>query len=204
VDSSKRLPLELLAKPVRDSLGNGIVPSPEGYRSEAQPSDPVDDKQVGFCGHLFEIPALRGVDIQQVVAGDRTSFVMTRRDGRVLGWGANEYGQLGLGANVTLPSISVPTEIVLSMFTEKGTVSRCTGIAAGTFVNPLLILCKLIVRAGGDLTFFTVERELPNGGSIVDVLACGNGQWGGLGNAAYSNAQGIPVKVKSVSGVLEC
>ncbi|KAF8524244.1 regulator of chromosome condensation 1/beta-lactamase-inhibitor protein II [Gautieria morchelliformis] len=109
VDSSKRLPLELHAKPTRDSLGNEIVPSPEAYRSEAQSSDPSMTNKSGSV---------------QVVAGDRTSFIVTR-DGRVLGWGANEYGQLA--------------------------------------------------RAGGDLTFSTVERELPNGGTVVDVLACGNG-----------------------------
>lgn len=130
MDSSKRLSLELHPKPVRDSLR----PLPfVGYRSEVQPSDPVDDRATGFCGYLFELPALRGVDVQQVVAGDRTSFVVTHGNGRVLGWGANEFGQLGLGANVTLPSVSVPTEVVLSKFTERGTWSRCLSIAAGTY-----------------------------------------------------------------------
>lgn len=38
----------------------------------------------------------------------------------------------------------------------------------------------------------------------VDVLTCGNGQWGGLGNALYSNAQSTPVRAKNVSGLLEC
>lgn len=38
----------------------------------------------------------------------------------------------------------------------------------------------------------------------MDVLACGMGQWGGLGNGSYSQAQGAPVKVKTVSGVTEC
>lgn len=39
---------------------------------------------------------------------------------------------------------------------------------------------------------------------VFDVLACGNGQWGGLGNATYSTAQGEPAKVKVISGILEC
>lgn len=38
----------------------------------------------------------------------------------------------------------------------------------------------------------------------VDVLACGNGQWGGLGNALYTNAQGSPLRAKNVSGLYEC
>lgn len=38
----------------------------------------------------------------------------------------------------------------------------------------------------------------------VDVLSCGNGQWGGLGNALYSNSQGTPLRARAVSGLLEC
>lgn len=38
----------------------------------------------------------------------------------------------------------------------------------------------------------------------TDVLSCGNGQYGGLGNAQYSNAQFVPVRAKAVSGLLEC
>ena len=51
----------------------------------------VDDSKIRFCLSLFEIPVLRGVDIAQIAAGSRTSFARTR-NGRVLGWGANEYG----------------------------------------------------------------------------------------------------------------
>ena len=51
----------------------------------------VDDSKIRFCLSLFEIPVLRGVDIAQIAAGSRTSFARTT-NGRVLGWGANEYG----------------------------------------------------------------------------------------------------------------
>jgi len=106
--------------------------NPELYSTQAEPPDTVNiEKMVGLCDRLFEVPALRGVDVQQAVAGDRTSFVVTQRDGRVLAWGANEYGQLGLGANVTLPNVAAPTEVVLNKFTHRGTISRCVNIAAG-------------------------------------------------------------------------
>ncbi len=61
-----------------------------------------------------------------------------------------------------------------------------------------------LVYTGGDLTFFKVERA--DGGALpyIDVLACGNGQYGGLGNSQYSNGQGTPVRTKNVSGLLEC
>jgi hypothetical protein len=61
------------------------------------------------------------------------------------------------------------------------------------------------VTTGGDLTLFTVERSGGIiGAPLVDVLACGNGQFGGLGGALYSNAQGTPSKVRHVSGLSEC
>jgi hypothetical protein len=39
---------------------------------------------------------------------------------------------------------------------------------------------------------------------MVDLLFCGNGQWGGLGNNTFSSAQGDPIRAKAVSGLLEC
>lgn len=137
MNPSKRLPLELLPKTGRENLQDDKV-TPlglGGYRSEVEPSDPIDDKTADFCGHLFEVPALRGVNVQQVVAGERTSFIVTRHNGRVLGWGANEFGQLGLGPNITLPSVSVPTEVVLNKFAERGTLTKCISIAAGTYLS---------------------------------------------------------------------
>ena len=62
----------------------------------------------------------------------------------------------------------------------------------------------LIQISGGDLTVFEVERRDGTSLPYIDVLACGNGQFGGLGNAQYSNAQSAPVRAKNVSGLLEC
>ncbi|KZT03491.1 RCC1/BLIP-II [Laetiporus sulphureus 93-53] len=145
----------------------------------------LDDKSTHFSDKLFEVPALRGVDVDGIAAGSRTSFVKTK-SGRVLGWGANEYGQIGLGGQVTLEAITVPTEVILWRHTPAATRTTC-----------------LDVYAGGDLTFFKVERRDGTAMPYIDVLSCGNGQWGGLGNAQYSNAQGTPVRTRNVSGLLE-
>jgi len=59
-------------------------------------------------------------------------------------------------------------------------------------------------NVGGDLTCFTVERINENNVRTVDLLMCGNGRWGGLGNNTYSSAQGNPLRARSVSGLLEC
>ena len=37
----------------------------------------------------------------------------------------------------------------------------------------------------------------------IDVLACGMGSWGGIGNGQW-NHQGSPTKVKTISGLMEC
>jgi alpha-tubulin suppressor-like RCC1 family protein len=164
----------------------------------------VDDTNLKLSDKFFEVPALRGVDVVQVAACSRSSFVRTDA-GRVLGWGANDYGyvptdpllisvrllnlnrQIGLGGNVTLDTITVPTEVVLWRSTPSGTRTRCIDL-----------------NAGGDLAFFTVERVDGTSISNVEVLSCGNGQYGGLGNALFTNAQSVPVRTRAVSGLLEC
>lgn len=45
-----------------------------------------------YCDQLYEVPALRGIKVAQAVAGARSSYVRTEGEGRVLAWGANEYG----------------------------------------------------------------------------------------------------------------
>jgi hypothetical protein len=58
----------------------------------------------------------------------------------------------------------------------------------------------LSIAAGGDLTYLTVAKE---GGKAVELLACGHGQFGGIGNGQWSH-QGTPVRVKTLSGLIEC
>lgn len=88
---------------------------------------------------------------------------------------------------MTLDTVAVPTEVVLWRGTPTGTRTGCIDL-----------------NAGGDLAFFTVERVDGTAISNVEVLSCGNGQYGGLGNALFSNAQGVPARTKAVSGLLEC
>src|SRR6266404_3709753 len=95
--------------------------------------------------------------------------------------------QIGLGGNVTLNTITVPTEVVLWRGTPSGTRTQCVNL-----------------NVGGDLAFFTVERIDGTAIRNVEVLSCGNGLYGGLGNALFSNAQSVPVRTKAVSGLLEC
>ncbi|KAJ2968011.1 hypothetical protein NUW54_g13339 [Trametes sanguinea] len=193
--STPRVQLELTPKSIADPYANAapaIRPAGSSPRNlealigkEAAAAG-LDDSNIRFCDKLFEVPALKGVKVDRIATGARSSFAKTTT-GRVLGWGANEFGQIGLGANVTLEAITVPTEVILWRATPATMRTTCVD-----------------VFAGGDLTMFEVERSDGSGMPYIDVLSCGNGQWGGLGNALYSNAQSTPVRAKNVSGLFEC
>lgn len=184
-----RLDVELtpraIADPYAKSSRYARDPSPSAAAPTALLPIDADDTALRFSDRFFEVPALRDVRVVQIAAGARSSFVRIDT-GRVLGWGANDYGQIGLGGNVTLDTITVPTEVVLWRGTPSGTRTRCIDL-----------------NVGGDLAFFTVERVDGTAIRNVEVLSCGNGQYGGLGNALFSNAQSVPVRTRAVSGLLE-
>ena len=94
--SASRLHVELTPRAVADpyarssrytrvsSTAGGLLPVSENLVD-------VDDTNLKFSDRFFEVPALRGVKVVQIAAGARSSFVRTDT-GRVLGWGANDYG----------------------------------------------------------------------------------------------------------------
>ncbi|GAA5993000.1 hypothetical protein JCM5350_004314 [Sporobolomyces pararoseus] len=155
------------------------------------------EKSIGFCTVLHEIPSLRGVQVVELVAGRNHSLARLggKAEGRVLGFGAGAYGQLGLGPSLSFPSIPTPTEIPFlrspAYSSSKPTSAKCIKIAAG-----------------GNLSYFVVETEKPGrtlGSDVrreVDLLAAGQGQFGGLGNGLWAHAT-HPLRVKTVSGLTE-
>ena len=147
-------------------------------------------ESIRFSTTLVEIPALRGVRIAQIAAGTEHSLARTH-DGRVLAWGRQTHGQLGLGAQVTLECVPVPSEVVLSKSFPSSSVDvKATSIAAG-----------------GENSFFMTTRREPGAigtGLKIDLLAAGKGQWGTLGNAMWSQVASQPGRVKTVSGLMEC
>ncbi|KAG2158456.1 regulator of chromosome condensation 1/beta-lactamase-inhibitor protein II [Suillus bovinus] len=187
--SPTRIPVELVPRAVVDPFATASPVSRSAPTSVPPPIstniDGIDDEHIRFSDALFEVPSLQGIKVSQIAAGGRTSFVISD-SGRVLGWGANEFRQIGLGGNMTLDTIILPTEVVLSRNVPGSVRTRCIGISAG-----------------GDLTCFVAERTDGESLAYVDILTCGNGQWGGLGNNLYSNAQGNPVRAKNVSGLRE-
>ena len=49
-----------------------------------------------------------------------------------------------------------------------------------------------------------MERSGDGVPTTTDLLMCGNGQNGGLGNNIFSNSQGNPARVKAMSGLQQC
>jgi hypothetical protein len=54
--------------------------------------------------------------------------------------------QLGLGSNMTIDTITIPTEVVFSRSASGGRSGRCVGIAAGALRN---LVCVNFVIADG-------------------------------------------------------
>lgn len=90
----------------------------------------------------------------QIVAGDRHTLARTA-EGRVLGFGANNYGQLGLGSSLSFASIPAPTEIPMARAFPKTTRLNVERIAAG-----------------GNVSYFVVESEdISNSRKTISLLA---------------------------------
>ncbi|KLO19443.1 RCC1/BLIP-II protein [Schizopora paradoxa] len=189
-DSVSQNSTDLIPKALKDPLGRSTAysrsqPNGEQYILDNSSSGSSPENSP-YCAELYEVPSLRGIQVAQAIAGAKTSFVRTAGEGRVLAWGANQFGQLGLGSTVTADAILVPTEVVFSRSAPRGARSQCVDITTG-----------------GDVTFFTVERQVDRSVPSTDILACGMGQWGTLGNGLYSSAQGDPIRIRAVSGLME-
>ena len=107
--SASRLHVELTPRAVADpyarssrfarresSSSSSSSSSPPSASANAGPVsenlvDVDDSANLKFSDRFFEVPALRGVKVVQIAACARSSFVRTDT-GRVLGWGANDYG----------------------------------------------------------------------------------------------------------------
>lgn len=86
--------IELTPKVIRDPLASRLSAPRVGTVSAVEAElESRGSNVINFCCTLFEVPALKGIEVSQIAAGGRSSFVSTT-SGRVLGWGANEYGRV--------------------------------------------------------------------------------------------------------------
>ncbi|KAJ3212980.1 hypothetical protein HDU67_003472 [Dinochytrium kinnereticum] len=135
-------------------------------------------------GKLREVQGLRGINIVQVAAGD--AFCLARADdGRVFAWGANTFGQLGTGYLSDIPMSPTPME-VQTLWTRKRSTPR-----------PSDARCSLIA-AGGSTAAFVVDRS-----DKTEVLTCGMGLFGQLGQGGFSHLVNIPTPIPALTNLTE-
>jgi alpha-tubulin suppressor-like RCC1 family protein len=86
-----RVAVELTPKSVSDPYANASRARRQTPEEPIAAQPELDDSGIRFSDKLFEIPALKGIKVGAIAAGSRSSFVKSS-DGRVLGWGANQFG----------------------------------------------------------------------------------------------------------------
>lgn len=157
-----------------------------GLNWSTKPPGPVDTP------HQVQVP--NDAKVQQIAAGDYHSLLLTK-DGDILAFGDNSFGQLGMGFDPALPFRDTPLHVpVKALYREADKSPQATGVAAG-----------------GANSFFTVDVKEPgpthnakNAAKVTsDIWTCGRGIWGALGNGKWTHLQDRPIKLKALSGLVE-
>jgi len=146
-----------------------------------------------------EISTLRGFNITKIAAGDYHSLAVDA-DGRVFSFGDNTFGQLGFEPSPDSPYIDAPSLLPISkLYSGTNLSPKVNNVAAGG-ANSFFTIDATRV-AGQDEGLSTEARNLGN--VTADTWACGQGIFGGLGNGRWTHIQGVPTKVKTLSGLFE-
>ena len=149
-----------------------------------------------------EIEGLKNIKITHIAAGDNHS-VASDEMGRIFAWGDNSAGQLGFEPTPETTHIDAPSMLPIDKL----------------YVGTKLLPYVTSIAAGGNDTYFCVDAKEPVKGmtqidtnsAIVasqnkvtaDTWACGQGIYGSLGNGKWTHFQGVPVKIKALSGLSE-
>lgn len=147
-----------------------------------------------------EINTLKGFTIVKIAAGDYHSLAVDDQ-GRVFSFGDNSFGQLGFEASQDVPVIDAPSLIPISkLYAGTNQVPKVTNVAAGG-VNSFFTVDAIKVAGQG-----STEEEAQSkliGRVTADTWASGQGMFGGLGNGRWTHVQGVPTKLKALSGLFE-
>ncbi|KAI9370092.1 regulator of chromosome condensation 1/beta-lactamase-inhibitor protein II [Aspergillus egyptiacus] len=132
--------------------------------------------------------------VSQIATGDYHSLLLTK-EGDVLAFGDNSFGQLGMQFDPTMPFCDRPIPVpIRTLYRGGAQLARVTGVVAG-----------------GANSFFTVDvqqagptSDLKDAGKTKsDLWTCGRGIWGALGNGKWTHLQDSLTKVKALSGLVE-
>ncbi|KAL4946137.1 hypothetical protein BDV06DRAFT_208958 [Aspergillus oleicola] len=150
-------------------------------------------RQKGPVDAPHEVKTPNGAKVTQIATGDYHSLLLTK-EGDVLAFGDNSFGQLGMKFEPSAPFRDTPTPVLIGSLYGGENLPQATGIAAG-----------------GANSFFTVDvqqagptQDLKGAGKVTsDIWTCGRGIWGALGNGKWTHLQDRPIKVKTLSGLVE-
>ncbi|KAL2842351.1 hypothetical protein BJY01DRAFT_236032 [Aspergillus pseudoustus] len=155
-----------------------------GLAWATRPKGPVD-----ACHEVRTPP---GSKVSQIAAGDYHSLLLTK-EGDILAFGDNSFGQLGKQFDPSLSFSDRPIPVpVRELYRGEPLLPKVTGVAAG-----------------GANSFFTVDvqhaaEDVKGVGKVTsDVWTCGRGIWGALGNGKWTHLQDQPTKLKALSGLVE-
>ncbi|KAL8981164.1 MAG: hypothetical protein Q9177_005659 [Variospora cf. flavescens] len=144
-----------------------------------------------------EVSTLRGFDITAVAAGDYHSLALDK-EGRVFAFGDNSSGQLGFEPSKESNYVDAPSLLPLQKLYEgTNLVPKVKQIFAGGSNSFFSVDATPIARRGDD----TKSAQL--GRVIADTWASGQGILGTLGNGRWTHIQGVPSKIKALSGLFE-
>ncbi|CRG85936.1 hypothetical protein PISL3812_02939 [Talaromyces islandicus] len=156
-----------------------------GLRWATRPKGPVD-----LC---HELSSLKGSKITQIASGDFHSMLLDK-NGSVLVFGDNSFGQLGLRYDPSTPTVDTPTLLSMKgLYPGKGWATRVTNIAAGGFTSFMTV----------DAQWAETGPDGKPGAPSIDFWSFGRGIHGALGTGRWTHIQDRPSKVKALSGLSE-
>lgn len=146
-----------------------------------------------------EISTLKGFNITKIATGDYHSLAVDA-DGRVFSFGDNTLGQLGFEPSPDSPYIDAPSLLPISkLYSGTNLAPKVTNVAAGGANSFFTIDATRVAGQDEDLSAGTGNL----GRVTADTWGCGQGIYGGLGNGRWTHVQGVPTKVKALSGLFE-
>ncbi|KAI4201663.1 MAG: hypothetical protein LQ346_002114 [Caloplaca aetnensis] len=144
-----------------------------------------------------EVSTLRGFDITAVAAGDFHSLALDK-EGRVFAFGDNSSGQLGFEPSKESNYVDAPSLLPLQKLYEgSNLVPKAKKIFAGGNNSFFSIDAATVARRGDE------NKPASLGRIVADTWACGQGILGTLGNGRWTHIQGLPTKIKALSGLFE-
>jgi nucleolar protein 9 len=121
------------------------------------------------------------------------------KDGRVMVFGDNSFGQLGLELGPTSPIQDTPTLLPMKrLYSAKNWLTKATGVAAGGASSFVTVDAQRIHVPGEQSSAAQNSNLL-----TADTWAFGKGIYGTLGTGRWTHVQDIPTKVKALSGLYE-